>query len=142
MRDPGGWSRPSGVPEASRMNTGTSTVDPAEAMLTVPTVTVSAVCAIAGTAANKPRSSAKPFCITVLLLPIRARIMADRGAADAQRAGCDGRGTRSGRVAEHRNGRVDVDGYVRGIGRVDLDLRDDAGDAVVEGDEVRERVGR
>src|SRR6266550_2628190 len=142
MRDPGGWSMPSGVPEASRMNTGTSTVDPAEARLTVPTVTVSAVCAIAGTAANKPRSSAKPFCITVLLLPIRARIMADGRAADVQRAGGDGRLARAGGVAQYRNGRIDVDGDVRAVGRVDLDLRDDTGDAVVERNEVRERVAR
>src|SRR5207237_3253823 len=78
----------------------------------------------------------------VLLLPIRARIMADGRAADVQRAGGDGRLARAGGVAQYRNGRIDVDGQARAVGRVDLDLRDDAGDAVVERDDVRERVAR
>src|ERR1051325_2735938 len=47
MREPAGWSRPSGVPETSRMETGTSTVLPDA--VTVPTViTSTAACAAAG----------------------------------------------------------------------------------------------
>src|SRR5438874_3331600 len=91
MRDPGGWSRPRGEPETSRMETGTSTIVPT--VETEPTVTTSAAAtgtAKAGAAPARKTMAKIVFIIFIssLLSPLRRlrRWIVDDRAADVQRA--------------------------------------------------------
>src|ERR1051325_1086065 len=113
---------PSGEPDVSRMNTGTSMVPPGD-VAALPTVTTSAggACAKTGTATIAPRSTAANRFIKPLFLSLRPRIMFDCRAADTQRAAGDRGLARAGGVAQQRERRIDADGDV--AGRFDLDLR-------------------
>src|SRR5258707_15350301 len=97
--DPAGLSTPSGVPETSRMNTGTSTVGPSA--VTVPTVMAS--CAAADAArARAPRTAIRVFFTGGLLQTFPRRSRLDRRAAHLQRAGRHGGASRSGAIGQQR----------------------------------------
>src|SRR5437660_967321 len=113
IRDPGGWSIPSGVPEVSRMNTGMSMVCPA-GTVPVPTVMMScASCAAAGAAGSRAVriKIAKSLFMSLLhiLSQRRLAVELDGRTADAQRPGGDGRFAHAGLIAEQSQRRVDLD---------------------------------
>src|ERR1043166_1624341 len=113
-------------------------------MLIAPIVTMSLT--VAGPAAADPAirmsnsAAAAKLFIKRLLLPLRTCVAVDGRAGDVQRAIRDRRLHRAGGVAQHGDGRVDLDGGAGG--GVDLDLGDDARDFGVERDDVGERGAR
>src|ERR1041385_6790266 len=137
--EPAGRSTPSGVPEVSRMNTGTSTVGPSA--VTVPTVTTS--CAAAAPASRSvPRTARRMFFTGLIRLSwARRNLRLDGSATYLQRAGGHGRSARAGGVAQQRQLRIDAHGHARVRRRVELDLGDDASaHAAREGHQIGDGV--
>src|SRR3954447_27004115 len=132
MRDPGGWSRPRGVNDTSRMKTGTSTVVNC-CPFTIPTVTTSCGIGGAGPAVRRPDRrlattvapiTCNDFACTFIrsLLALlhfmaglarpRRGIAGGRGPAYFEVSVGDGGFARSALIAEHRQQRIDADGQV------------------------------
>src|SRR6476659_2037470 len=121
---------------------GTSTMEPIDGAVTLPTVTTSAGCAAAGAAGSQQtRERARSAASCVALRPIvftfplfmtplfitrslRSRARgAGRCAAHLEVAAGDGRRREAGGVAQHRRGRIE--GGAERSGCLELDLGDD-----------------
>src|SRR5436305_7300389 len=149
MREPGGWSNPSGVPETSRMKTGTSTtvVGAPEVLPTVITSwamgAIPASADAAGSSAIR-KSSVTRALFTCLLHVLSRRLrrtpdVVDARAGNAQRPLGDRGLARAALVAQKRQRGIDIDAHR--ARRVELDLGDHAGEAIAV-QQVRQRVLR
>src|SRR3954454_8010795 len=156
MRDPGGWSRPRGVNDTSRIKTGTSTVVNC-GPFTMPTVTTSCGIGGAGPALRRPERrlattvapmTCNDFAWTFIRFSYalvhfmtgrarpRRRIVSGRCPAHFEMSVGYGGFARTALIAEHRENRVDADGEVS-ISAGDFDFRDDCRARCIEGQAAR-----